>query len=501
MLFRRLEPVKSGYRLDLCCMDGTRQSLLNQITEWVANKSDQGGVLHRNIYWIFGSPGIGKTSLAHSICAALHDLNQLAGGFFCWRDHPDLSEPTNILPTLIHKLAIIFPPFRTIVAKHLRKDPNLTPESMKGALFLDFIRSLPRPPEHTLVFVIDALDECGNHQNRQGVLKALTEATALAPWLKIIITSRPEADIKRFFRGLTSSSYSSYDLVTDQEASGDLRAFARSQFALVASHSRIRTAWPEEPDFNELITRANGLFIFIKTLILALEKCEDAEEFLKEALQGSAGTGLEALYGLYSSILKPHSNIRGFWQMIVVITTAQYRPLCAETIAKLTGVKPNLVEKWVGTLSSLLYRDGWANEAIRVRHLSISEFFLSGCGEYQVNLREAHAQQSIACLEMMVQELRFNPCNLEDSRFADADDLPSGVKQNLSDPLQYSWLHWMDHLCSSATRDERLLVSGSLENFTGDVVTILSSSGGQQETATLPLASSSNRSGTHGEVL
>src|SRR5258706_5151178 len=166
LLFRHLKPVSTSYNRKLCCMDGTRQYLLNQIMDWVANKSGQENVLQGNVYWVYGSPGIGKTSLAHSICASLHERNHLAGAFFCQRDDPNLSELRNILPTFIHKLAILFPPFRTIVAKHLRANPNLTPESMEGSLFLDFIHSLPRHPEHALVFVIDALDECGNAQSR-----------------------------------------------------------------------------------------------------------------------------------------------------------------------------------------------------------------------------------------------------------------------------------------------------------------------------------------------
>ena len=234
-------------------------------------------------------------------------------------------------------------------------------------------------------------------------------------------------------------------------------------------HLGLPKSWPEALDFDKLISRANRLFIFIKTLILTLEKCDDAEESLKEALEGSAGTGLESLYGLYSSILKAHSKNGGIWRMIVVITTAQYRPLCQEPIAELTGVKPYLVGKWVGALSSLLYRDEGTNGAIRVRPLSISDFFLNDHCEYQVSLREAHAQQGIACLETMIKGLHFNICKLEDSRLANADirDLPSRVKQNVSDPLQYSCLHWSNHLCSSATRDERLLLLEGLKTFFG----------------------------------
>src|SRR5258706_3760598 len=119
LLLGRLKYVKTGYHRDLRCMEGTRKSLLEQMMGWVINGSEQtDGV---NTHWIYGLPGIGKTSLAHSLCASLHDQEQLAGSFFCRRDDQELSEPRNILPTLIHKLAILFPPFRSVVAECLRK--------------------------------------------------------------------------------------------------------------------------------------------------------------------------------------------------------------------------------------------------------------------------------------------------------------------------------------------------------------------------------------------
>ncbi len=435
LLFRCLKPFSTGYHRNLCCMDGTCQSLLNQITNWVANNRGQ----ERNAYWFYGLPGIGKTSLAHSICASLHERNNLAGAFFCQRDDPNSSEPMKILPTFIHNLAILFPPFRTIVAKHLRDDPNLTPESMKGTLFLDFIRSLPHHPNHTLVFVIDAFDECGNARSRPPLLKVLTNAATQAPWLKIILTSRTEVDIQHFFDTLNQSSYLPYDLATDQ-------------FDSVASVWHLDTPWPKESDFDRVISWANSLFIFIKTLVLALECYEDPEESLKEALQDSAGTGLESLYTLYSSILKTqivHKKAE-FQQMIgVLLTTSPYRALDDETIAELAGVKPSLIKKWVDALGSILYRDEAANKGIRVWHLLVYDFFVSDRCDYQVNLRDADMQLGIACLKVMTTQLCFNICKLEDSWLANADikDLPSRVKQHISVPLQYSCLHWLNHLC------------------------------------------------------
>jgi len=444
-------------------MEGTRKSRIKEIVDWVDNKSEEKDPLYGNTYWIYGLPGIGKTSLAHSICASLHDQGQLAGAFFCRRDDPNLNEPRNLLRTLIHNLAETFPPFRTIVANCLRSDPKLTPESMKDSLFLDLLDKLPNRPNDSLVFVIDAFDECGDDRSRLRLLKLLTGAATRASWLKIIITSRPETDIRQFFDGLAQSSYLGYDLATDQEASGDLRAFARSEFGPVGRKWRLPAPWPEEPLLIKVISRANGLFIFVKTLVLALKHCDDPTEFLKAASEDSAGAGVEALYRLYSSILVSrieHSRPE-FRRMIgVLLTAAPYRALCEEMIAELAGVKPNLVEMWVDDLSSLLYRDEGTNGGIRVRHLSVADFFVcDDCPlDYKIDRQDANVQLGVACLKTMVHQLRFNICGLEDSRLANADiqDLPSRITKNIPDCLQYSSLYWSNHLCVAPDNDPRV---------------------------------------------
>jgi len=463
LLLSRLKDVKTGYDRDLCCMDGTRKSILEQTIAWVSDGLEQTD--GRNTCWIYGLPGIGKTSLAHSICASLHDKEQLAGAFFCRRDDQELREPRHIVPTLIRKLAILFPPFRRIVAEFLRNNPNITPESMRPTLFLDFIRNLPRLPKKALVFVIDALDECGGPESRPGVLQALTDATACAPWLKVIITSRQEVDIQRFFDSPTRLPHLRCDLTADEETTSDLRIFAKHRFDKVASTRHLQSPWPEPSLFDKLISRAAGLFIFIETLARALVDCEDATELLTRTLHDSVSPGLASLYGLYASIVSARraSTSAKFRRVFgVLLITAPYRPLCEETIAELAGAKPDLVKMWVDDLGSMFYRDEGASGGIRVRHLSISDFLVSDdCqADYQVNLREANAQLGIVCLEKMVEQLRFNICGLEDSRLANADvkGLPSRIKENISDALQYSSLYWSNHLCfTPGTREGRLL--------------------------------------------
>ena len=462
--------MEAGYELEGRCMEGTRQSILNWIMDWAADPQERNDPPQTNVQWFYGSPGIGKTSLAHSICEKLHDRKQLAGAFFCRRDDPYLSEFRNILPTLINSLAGIFPPFRRLVADRLRNDQNLTSKSMKESLFLDFIRNLPHHPEHSLVFVIDALDECDNIRGRLGVMKILTTAAEQVSWLKVIITSRPEVDIQRFFDSICPG-HSRYDLARDQEASTDLQTFAQRQLSLIASKWYLPMPWPEESLLTKLTSRADGLFIFIKTVVLSLEHCKDPTESLKTTLQDSAETGLDSLYRLYSNILRARiaPGDAEFQRVIgVLLTTAPYRSLCEETIAELAGVRPNLVKKWVDDLSSLLYRSKGANGTVHIRHLSISHFFINGDyhSNYQINLRNANVQLANACLRTMVNQLHFNICKLEDSRRANADvkDLQARIKENMTDALQYSTLYWSNHLCFFPDDDDQCVWEG-LKNF------------------------------------
>ena len=228
---------------------------------------------------------------------------------------------------------------------------------MKELLILDFFQNLPHCPSHFLVFVIDAFDECGNHHSRSAILRLLTSTAARVSWLKVIITSRPKANIQCFFDRLTQPSCLQYDLAKDNEANHDLQTFAQSELDQIAQQWYLPAPWPEKLLFDRLIYQVNGLFIFIKTLILALERCVNPTNFLKATAE-EAGAGLKPLYALYSHIL--NSRIvdcsAKLQQVIgVLLIVAPYRILCEETIAELAGVEPNLIKKWVDDLSSLLY--------------------------------------------------------------------------------------------------------------------------------------------------
>ncbi|KAG8727959.1 hypothetical protein FRC11_012099, partial [Ceratobasidium sp. 423] len=83
---RPMDP--SGYDPDQACLNGTREAVLNKIITWSQN-CDNG----ESFLWISGPAGMGKTSVATSLCQRLHNIRALAGSFFCQRGDPDSSDP------------------------------------------------------------------------------------------------------------------------------------------------------------------------------------------------------------------------------------------------------------------------------------------------------------------------------------------------------------------------------------------------------------------------
>jgi hypothetical protein len=461
LLIKRLKPVDTGHILDRGCMSGTREALLNNIVEWAlrpstpSSNSQSSGT--ESVYWLYGIPGVGKTSVAHSLCARLHEKKRLGGSFFCRRDDPNLSNPSCVLPTLICKLAGTWRPFKKLIADKLRDDEHLNRNSAGYALLPQLLDSLQNSPKNTLVLVIDALDECGDNQGRNSILTSLINACSRAKWLKIIITSRQEHDIESSFKRLEHTCrYLSKDLKADDKAEGDIRLFVQRKFSIIAQRRYLEDDWPGEDRRGNIVSRSGGLFIFADTLWRLLKDDLNPDIRLTNVLSGTSGDALSSLYNLYSSAIesKVGRNIEEFrMAMEVIITVGQYRPLCDESVARLADLSPSVVKGLVDELSSLLYRDTNLNGGIRVRHLSIIDFLAgSEClPELRVNPEQANRSIGRACIGIMTDELKFNICKLESSLQPnqEIEDLREKIDQNISDTLQYSCIFWSNHICHS----------------------------------------------------
>ncbi|PVF92449.1 WD40 repeat-like protein [Serendipita vermifera] len=477
LLLDRLEPVKTGYSLDRCCMEGTREVLLDNIIEWaVKSRTGRQESTATSVYWLYGIPGIGKTALAHSICARLHKKGRLGGSFFCRRDDPNLADPKCVLPTLVFKLAESWGPFRRVVAAKLRTDPHLNRNSAGYELLTQALDTLESHPSEPLVLVIDALDECGDSQTRNSILRALFEATSRFSWLRIIVTSRQEQDITLCFeQRLGAGRHVSKDLAADDKAQQDIQVFAQTRLSSIATKRYLPSDWPGTETMNKIISKSGGLFIFVETLWRLIKDDVDPAKRLHQTLSDTSGDVSASLYTLYSSIIETrmgHNKEAFRATMGVIIAVGRYRPLRDESVAQLAGLSTSVIRSIVDELSSLLHRDTAADEGIRVRHLSIIDFVSgSKCPSgYGVDMDEANTEVGIWCLKLMTCGLKFNICDLETSIQSNKDvaDLKDRIGQKIPDVLQYSCVYWSNHICYT-TNNENSHIYVFLNDFVKDL--------------------------------
>ncbi|KIM28344.1 hypothetical protein M408DRAFT_140192 [Serendipita vermifera MAFF 305830] len=476
ILSKRLNPIdNASYRGDQGCMEGTRTRFINDIVSWAIDQPSM-DVSPQNpnvdgMLWIYGMPGIGKSTVARSICRRLDESKQLGGSFFCRRDDPARSETKSVLPTLIYGLAGLYEPYGNRVAQALRDNQQLVPESASGELFLSSLQSLEAHPLQRLVLVIDALDECSEPATHRQLLGHLLKACQRNKWLKFIVISRPVHDIRSFFN---EHGVVDRDLGQDDNSRTDIRYFAMARMKMVADElhvSQYPEPWVDERRLNHIVNRSGGLFIFVETLCQYLRKYRNPKPPLNRLLEGPSEEASIELHKLYLAAIESRVDSEAAESRLIARATigvAPYRPLCDKAIAAFTGVDVGLVSSWVDDLGSLLYRDHTMQGGIRVRHISIFEYFTgSVCPlDFRVDLKQADVELSMYTLQTMMTELRFNICGLETSYLpnSDMDNLPERVQKHISNILQYSCLHWFSHLCANLDPESKE-VCESLDSF------------------------------------
>jgi hypothetical protein len=77
------------------------------------------------VFWINGSAGTGKTTIASTIAEACYRSNILGASFFCSRDDAECSNPHLIFTTIAHQLGMYNSLFRDQVAEVLRSHPDI----------------------------------------------------------------------------------------------------------------------------------------------------------------------------------------------------------------------------------------------------------------------------------------------------------------------------------------------------------------------------------------
>lgn len=458
---RKLNPaVTARFGQGGSCIDGTRTDVLNKIDDW------SGVPTSTESFWVHGFAGSGKSTISVSICERLKAKNKLAGAFYCKRDVADQRDPKRILSSISYSLTNVCKPYYDLVHSALENESDIsgTPVTYQlTTLFtglLPMIREMPREP---LVFVIDALDECGDDTSRPQIVDSLLQIAKLTSWLKVLITSRPQPKILHAFRS-KNVRVDILDL-NSIDPSNDIMVYTKSCLQDLADNHALDEKWLGDDTVQSLTRRASGLFIWTSIVFRFVQNQFD-KDYAMELILGeqatSAGSSLDALFmtiigsgpseGLNLAMKK---TVLGFIRI-----TAENRPLSIDGLfdfMQASGI-PRMITKatiraTIDQLSSVLYEDASKGGMIRVCHPSILDFLSqhNRCGQYWTNTDQLHQMMVERSMNLMKMKLKFNICDLETSNLAnkDVEDMAERVNANIPDSLQYSCLYWTTHLTGS----------------------------------------------------
>ncbi|QRV96507.1 Vegetative incompatibility protein HET-E-1 [Ceratobasidium sp. AG-Ba] len=448
---KELEPVRlASYNPVRQCLDGTRGVVIESLTTWTQAHSER-----NRVAWVHGLAGLGKSAVATSVCKRLDGQQLLACSFFCRRDSPELRDPSRVLTTMVCELAQRWREYGAAVSKAICKNVGLRSKHIQPLyeiLVAEPLKTLVQPAHlvGTLTIVVDALDECGDPGTRGQLLTCLRDISQLAPFLRVIVTSRPEEDIKTYFRDGFSDWYSEFNLL-QYDASADIHLFVKQQLGTLAS---VR-GWP--PDgVDRVATQANGLFIWAGTACAYILSGLDKPRRLKLLTEDNPLTIIDELY---TKILTAKETIGDEEDMKDVrrclggiVVTSMRDALSIASLTALLGnhFTPEVLQGVINRLAGVLYLDEELGGIIRFSHPSFMDYITnrSRSQDLCVDLEEHNTILADQCLKTMTLELKFNICGLETSDRLNRDvaDLDVRVRGTISPQLAYACTYWSSHL-------------------------------------------------------
>ncbi|EAU83555.2 hypothetical protein CC1G_04811 [Coprinopsis cinerea okayama7 len=298
------------------CMPGTRTQVINDIINWIPS----GDTSNKAILWFSGPAGGGKTCIQREVAKQALEEGVLSGSYFFSTRIGGLDNEQPFVATLVAQFINSIPGYKPLVAQAIRDHPGIFTKSLDiqfQELILDLLPKLACEPMYLpRVLVVDGFDECRDIQQRQHLLKLL-QALATNPHVpfRIIISSRPELDIRTAFGKTPLEPLTHCIRLADYDGTNDIRDYFCDGFSSIRethpSRASIPPGWPPQRDLEKLVIAASSQFIFAATVIKFVSNPhENPVTLLKRVLnhpsQCTAGENPFAdLDRLYDVILHP----------------------------------------------------------------------------------------------------------------------------------------------------------------------------------------------------
>ncbi|KAG9310836.1 hypothetical protein JVU11DRAFT_8689 [Chiua virens] len=436
------------------CLPGTREGIIQEICD-ILNNPDETAP---RLCLLTGVAGSGKSAVAHSI-AQLYDEQERLGSSYCFlRSDVAKRNPQNLFSTIACDLSEKDPQYRSELYRVVENNRSLRNSASVSEQVKRFIIE-PSKRLHAigpLIVVVDALDESGDQSNRRDLLRAFSEHIADFPAnLRFLITTRAESDILASLPPGPLIIHKQMSDIPQHIVDGDIQKFVRHSLRY---HSELETAWPNEEWCRLLVYHSQRLFQWASTACKFIDG-EGAiglgiHERLEVLLQSNNGAGVHPLDELYRTILSQLFTLpqaRHKFRDVMALVLALNEPLSLASLSSLFDGDSS-IRDIIKPLGSLL--DGVLNDQkpIRPLHTSFRDFLLDDARSslFHVDLLPHHSLRiGRATLICMQQMLKFNLCDLKDSRLCNAavPNLTPQVTKAIPTHLAYSCQYWMAHMC------------------------------------------------------
>jgi hypothetical protein len=355
------------------CHAETRTELLQDLWDWSSDDDPNSRVL-----WLYGPAGAGKSAIAQSFSQQLEEEGRLGASFFFKRGHPSRGNGKKLFATIAYQLAVLLPE----LSQAVEKDPTIVDRSLSLQLRRLIIEPCQRSLTHSLVIVIDGLDECEGTNVQQEILRSIGNAVQQSLPLHFFIASRPEPHIHDLFNGPCLEAVHHPKNV--EQSFDDVRHFMEDEFARIhrehrETMARVPLPWPSPGEIRNLVEKSSGYFIYASTVIKFIDDkdCRPTERLdliIGIALSQSPEdeSPYEALDQLYMQILcqtRPATRPRLVEILTVILSDLNLR---VRHIEQLLELKPGDVRLVLRGLHSLLYISD--NDRITFHHASFPDF-------------------------------------------------------------------------------------------------------------------------------
>ncbi|KAF5366324.1 hypothetical protein D9757_012929 [Collybiopsis confluens] len=455
-LKEKLNPIINPVKKQIYCAEGTRLQLLDDICQWILQPDNQ------YVAWIYGLAGSGKSAVAVSLAERLRNMDNqvtLALTFHCVKGQ-ETSNTFQLVPTICYHLAQCNPEYANALVDMFEKDASLHAGSIPIREQLSrFLQPLYKMDQTqyaaSTIVIIDGLDEWGKPADQYTFLKNLQSYLQTIGKIYIVVTSRPERDIARAMNG--SSIVRLFDLTASYPADKDIAQFFKNWFSENTADEGFKH------DIDALTKKAGNLFIWANTAVNYL-KLQYSVELGVEALLNTKGkTGNyhvgnphAELYDLYAAVLHDLPRLNSplgsqLFQLVIGLIISAYEPFTVKALTKMlkqqsqVPIHYSMVDGMINDLPAVL---STSNGQI-LYHLSLAEFLSSEqCPtQYRISHEGSHEVLGSICLKVMMNELKFNICNLETSSIRNSEvlNLEERINQQISPQLQYSVRWWGYH--------------------------------------------------------